>query len=351
MLHTTTRLLLLSGIVMATYAATTLSLACAQSGDRVANVSLKPARNFPLANVGGRIDHLAIDREGGRLFVAALGNGSIEVIDLSLANSAGRITEMKEPQGIVYLPAQKQVVFTCGGDGAARVIDASTLKELAKVQVGNDADNIRVDAKTGLIYVGFDPGLAVLELNSNTLKKSGEIKLAGHAESFQLEQNGSRIFVNVPDAKQIQVVDREKRAVVANWDVTEARDNYPMALDEKHHRLFVVCRNPAKLLVIDTETGKSVQVLDCVGDADDVFVDSGSQRVYVSGGEGLIDVFGLKATEGGTDQWNRMERVKTASGARTSLLDPVSHTLYLAVPHRGEQLAEIRSFTIERTQQ
>lgn len=306
--------------------------------------NIEHVRTIALNDVSGRIDHMAIDRDGKRLFVAALGNGSVEVIDLNSGKQTARIPELKEPQGIAYVPSTKQIIVACGGDGTCRAFDGTSLQEVAKVDAGADADNVRVDEKNGLVYVGFDPGIAILELNG--LKKRGAIELAGHAESFQLEPAGSRIFVNVPDAEQVQVADRDMKSLVANWQVTDAKKNYPMALDADGHRLFVICRDPSRLLIIHTESGKGISNVECVGDADDVFFDARLQRVYISGGEGFIDVFDVSQAS----QPHRIERVPTARGARTCLFDTESRSLYLAVPRRGEQPAEIREFKVVASQ-
>jgi DNA-binding beta-propeller fold protein YncE len=168
----------------------------------------------------------------------------------------------------------------------------------------------------------------------------GEAKLAGHPESFQLERGGSRIFVNVPSANQIAVVDRSAMHVIATWPVVGAKDNYPMALDEANHRLFVGCRRPAKVLVFDTATGRESASFDIVGDTDDLFYDAARKRLYVSGGEGFIDVF----QEQDAARFARVGHVATAAGARTSLFVVEQSRLYLAVPHRGSLKAEIRIY-------
>jgi outer membrane protein assembly factor BamB len=155
-----------------------------------------------------------------------------------------------------------------------------------------------------------------------------------------LEDSGKRIFVNVPTQSHIAVVDRDKGSVVATWPVSDATENFPMALDEADHRLFVGTRNPAKLLIFDTETGKQITILDSSGDADDIFYDSKNKRIYVSGGEGAISVF--EQTD--PDTYRLIGKVDTAEGARTSLFVADSDTLYVAVPHRGSQLAEVRAF-------
>src|SRR5262245_31131932 len=314
--------------------------ALAMAAQQSPQPSIKHVRSISLNGVSGRIDHMAIDRETKRLFVGALENGSVEILDLAASKHTGRIDGMKEPQGIAYIASTKQVIVACGGDGTCRAFDATSLSEVARVDAGADADNIRVDETRGLVYVGFEPGLALLELSG--LKKRGSIELAGHAESFQLEPKGSRIFVNVPDSRQVQAVDRDSRTIVANWQIKEAKKNYPMALDADGHRLFVICRDPSRLFMIDTESGKSVTSVECVGDADDVFFDARHQCLYISGGEGFIDVFNIDSSS----QLGRIERVATARGARTCLFDADTGSLYLAVPRRGDQAAEIREFKV-----
>jgi DNA-binding beta-propeller fold protein YncE len=164
--------------------------------------------------------------------------------------------------------------------------------------------------------------------------------LDAHPESFQLEKAGTRVFVNVPDRKEIQVADLAKNVLLAKWSVTSALKNYPMALDEPHHRLLVGCRAPARMLVIDTETGKQTASIEIVGDTDDLFYDAARNRVYVIGGQGFVDVFEQKDA----DHYDRVAHIATASGARTGLFVPDWGKLFVAVPHRGEQHAEILVF-------
>ena len=168
----------------------------------------------------------------------------------------------------------------------------------------------------------------------------GEAKLSGHPESFQLERSGSRAFVNVPTGEQIAVVDRTAMKVIATWPVVAAKANFPMALDEANHRVFVGCRRPAKVLVYDTATGKESSSFDIVGDTDDLFYDAVRKRLYVSGGEGYVDVF----QEQDAGRFARVAHTATAPGARTSLFVPELSRLYLAVPHRGNQKAEVRIY-------
>ena len=288
-----------------------------------------------LANVDGRIDHFTVDVKGQRLFMSALGNHTVEVMDIQNGKRLHTIPDLAEPQGLYFDPTSNHLFVACARDGTTKVFDGSTFQLLETVKFSGDADNIRYDARNRRIIVGYGDGaLGFLDPNG---KKTGEIALDAHPESFQVDKTGTRIFVNVPDHKEIQVADLAKNALISKWPVTSALKNYPMALDESHHRILIGCRTPAKMLVIDTETGKQMASLDIVDDTDDLFYDASKKRVYVIGGEGFVDVFDQKDA----DHYVRISRQRTASGARTGLFVPEWEELFVAVPHRGEQRAEI----------
>jgi len=292
-------------------------------------------QTIPMPRVNGRIDHLAFDPKSGRLSVAALGNNTVEVIDVAQGKVVHQIEGLHEPQGILSLDGG--IVVASGGDGSCRFYDGSTFKLEKSVDCKDDADNVRYDADAKMVYVGARSGaLAVIDPEKGA--RIAEIPLDAHPESFQLESKGRRIFVNVPKAGNIAVVDREARAVMAKWKVS-AGGNFPMALDEPGGRLFVGCRQPAKLLVLDTKTGKELAAVECSGDTDDVFFDAASKRVYVSCGEGFLDVF--DASEAAP---KRIGKVATAAGARTCLYVADLGKIFLAVPHRGSQPAEVRVY-------
>lgn len=300
---------------------------------------LSLVQSIELPGVEGRIDHLAADLDTQQLFVAALGNDSLEVIDLRANKWLRSIKGLQEPQGIVVVPAPRTVVVANGQSGEVQFRAGTDLAIVHKVALSDDADNVRYDATSKRVFVGYGSGaLAALDIQGQRL---GEIKLAGHPESFQLEQKGPRVFVNVPDARQIAVLSRDTMKVLATWAVAEARSNFPMALDEEGHRLFVGCRQPAKVLVVDSASGKTTASFATVGDTDDLFYDAGRKRLYVTGGEGFVDVF---QDEGGA--FNRISHLPTAAGARTALFVPALNRFYLAVPHRGSQKAEIRAFEV-----
>lgn len=241
--------------------------------------------------------------------------------------------------GRIAVVGDLRLAAVANGEGEGlRFVDTVGLALGRAVTLGDDSDNVRYDAAAKTLYVGYGSG-ALAAVNPADAGVLGRIALPGHPESFQLESNGQRIFVNVPDARQIVVVDRQTRRVLASWPVTAAAANFPMALDEQRHRLFVGCRRPAKLLVYDTQTGRDVASADIVGDTDDLFLDAARERLYVVGGEGFIDVLDVRGPEP-----SRIPRIASAPGARTGLFVPESGRLYLAVPHRGAQQAEIRVF-------
>jgi len=298
---------------------------------------------IPLSGVEGRIDHMAFDGQSGRLYVAALGNNTVEVVDVGQGKVVHTIRGLANPQGIGVDGKDRRVFVANAKDGSCRIFDANSFGQVGSVDLKDDADNVRYDVAAGRMYVGYGDGaLAVLEAGSG--KHLLDIKLPAHPESFQLESKGRRVFVNLPDAGGVVgVVDRDKGKLVQTWPVGEAKANFPMALDEANHRLFVGCRQPARLVVMDTETGKAAAALECVGDTDDVWYDAGAGRVYVSGGAGAVSVF--SRGEGG--RYTVAGSVATASGARTSFFAPELGTLFVAVPHRGGQKAEIRVFKSE----
>jgi len=314
-----------------------IALVAIQSVPRPQSLTL--VRTIDLPRVEGRIDHLAIDIAAQRLFVAALGNNTVEVVDLKTGAVAKSIPGFHEPQGLQVVPDAKSVAVANAETGDVQWLDGADYRVTRTTPLGNDADNVRYDAAGKRVYVGYGNG-AIAAIGAADGKVQGEAKLTAHPESFQLERSGPRIFVNMPAEEQIAVVDRAAMRVIATWPVVSARSNFPMALDEANHRLFVGCRKPAKVLVYNTRNGTETASFDAVGDTDDLFYDAARQRLYVSGGEGFIDVF---QQEKG-DRFGRVAHLATAPGARTSLFVPEQNRLYLAVPHRGAQKAEIRVY-------
>ena len=287
---------------------------------------------IPLPGVEKRIDHFAVDPTGKRLFVAALGNGTLEVLDVDAGKRITTIKGLNEPQGVAYVP-HRIVVAMRGGSVAA--FDDEKYERTATLPKLGDADNLRYDAAAGQLYIGYGEG-AIGMLDPSTLKLGASVPVGGHPESFRLEDKGPRIFVNVPDKREVLVVDREKKSITKHIPLGGPSNNYPMWLDEKGSRLFVGVRSPAQLLVFDTTTGKRVAAVSCVGDTDDIFYDARRDRVYVIGGEGYVDVF-----DAASPKYDRLAHIATRAGARTGLWSPELDRLFVAWPARGGKPAEI----------
>jgi YVTN family beta-propeller protein len=311
------------------------ALAHAQS-----NSPLRLEKVIPLPEVKGRVDHLSFDADNGHLFVAALGNNTVEVIDIKSAKVIRTIGGLAEPQGVIYQPERKRLWVANASDGKVRIFDALTFQPLRSIELGDDADNIRRDAATQRVFVGYGSGgIATFDSEGN---KVADIKVDAHPESFQLEKNGSRMFVNLPNSHKVAVIDRTSAAVVASWTTDDAQSNFPMALDETDGRLFIVCRKPAVLLVLDTKSGTVVAKLPTVGDSDDVFYDQKRKRIYASGGEGAIAVY----QQQDADHYSKISQLDTVKGARTSLFVPELGRLFLAVRQEGENVAAIRIYDL-----
>jgi DNA-binding beta-propeller fold protein YncE len=300
-------------------------------------------RSIDLPAVEGRIDHLALDTARHQLFVAALGNNTVEVLDLEKGVRTQSLPGFPEPQGIVALPELNLVAVANGQSGDLRLLDMATRQLKKTIPLSEDADNVRYDAVAKRLYVAHGSG-ALSAIDAVSGRVLGEVGLGGHPESFQLEHAGTRIFVNVPKAKHVAVIDRQTMKLVTAWAVTGAEANYPMALDEEGHRLFVGCRRPAKVLVFDTRSGRQIGTFDISGDTDDLFYDAARKRLYISCGDGFLDVF----QQQDLGRFTPIAKVATAAGARTSLFVPEQHRLYLAVPHRGDQKAEIRVYELQK---
>ena len=321
-----------------------LSLLCslAMSIDAQEPAALKLTKTIPLPGVKGRFDHFAADANGLRLFVAALGNNTLEVFDTKAAKRVKTIGKLHKPTGVLFLSEVNQIGVANGDDASFKLFDGASYNPVNNLGALDDADNVRRDTKTRLIYVGYAEG-ALGILDPDGRKHLGDIKLPAHPESFQLEREGKRIFVNVPDAKQIAIIDRDQRAVIARWPMERFRGNFPMALDESGHRLFVGCRQPPRLVVFNTETGTPVADLEISGDTDDLFYDARRNRIYLSCGEGFLDVIQHRAD----DRYERIAREPTRGGARTCFYSAELDLIFLAVSQRDGRDAELRVYEPE----
>jgi DNA-binding beta-propeller fold protein YncE len=289
----------------------------------VAEPPLGLETTIPLENVGGRIDHMAIDLGRKRLLVAELGNGTVDVVDLAEAKVIHRIDGLKEPQGVAYVPGLDLVSVSGAGDGSVRFFRGGDYAAAGVISLGDDADNIRVDPANGQVIVGYGSGgLAIIDPARRKLR---DIRLPAHPEGFQLDPGSARVFVNVPDAKQIAVVDRVSVKPLATWYQKHLNSNFPLALAADGKTVASVFRDPSRLLLFNADTGAVTASVETCRDTDDVFFDDRREWIYVSCGAGAVDVFQRVAAK-----VRRSGRISTAPGARTSLFVPELDRLFVA---------------------
>jgi YVTN family beta-propeller protein len=292
---------------------------------------------IPLGDVKGRIDHFAFDPGRKRLFVAELGNDSVGVVDVAGAKVVNRIAGLKEPQGVGYVPWTDTLYVANAGDGSVRLYRGADLAPVGRIDLGDDADNVRVDVEHKRVYVGYGKG-ALAEIDPGNGNKIADIPLKGHPEGFQLDPTSTQIFVNVPNARQIAVVDPTTRSQASTVPTGALRSNFPMAIDPQSQRVLVMFRSPPRLYSFGAKDGAAKEVEAC-GDSDDVFVDAKRRRVYVSCGEGFVDVFDARSAE-----YARVGHIATVSGARTSFFIPELDRLFIAVRASGKEPAAVWVF-------
>ncbi len=308
---------------------------------------LKLIQKVPMPNVKGRLDHFGVDLEGSRLFVAALGDdqNTVEVIDLKMGKRVFSIPGQSKPQGLFYSPDFKKLFVANGTDGTCKIFAGDTFKLIDNLPIGTDADHVGYDPATKYLYVGFGDaksgGLAIIDTRSN--KHITDIKTDARPGGIKIEKSRPQIYVTLSGATKLGVVDLKKRAQVTAWP-TGVQANVALALDESHHRLFDGVRDPAKLIVLDTESGKQVSQVEGVSGIDDLWYDASHKRVYASGGRGFEVGFVYVYQQRDADHYELIGKVPTAPGAGTSFWSPQLNRLYVAAPSNDKEEAAILVF-------
>ncbi len=303
--------------------------------------ALTKLRTFEMPGVGGRIDHLSIDLKSNRLFVAALGNGTVEVLNLTNGKVIYSIKNLKEPQGVEYIQQYNLLFITSAGDGTCKIFNASTFKLLKVIQLGNDADNIHYNKKRNIVFIGFGSG-GIAAISPSDMKLLYRIDLPAHPEAFQMDEKNGLMFVNVPGAGQMEVINIDKRRVIEKIDL-KVRGNFPMALDTLHQLIFTGSRSPSKLIIFDATTLKMISEKNISGDADDIFNDLADSLIFVSCGNGSINIF----KHANSENIFLKEKVKTVPGARTSLFVPELNELFIAARKYNGYNARVFEYSIK----
>jgi DNA-binding beta-propeller fold protein YncE len=304
-----------------------------------AGAELELIQTIPLKGKPGGLDHLAIDSKRDRLFVANKANNTLDIVDLK----TGKVEQKPNQtaiQGIAYAADLDRIYVGLGSNGLCNVFDGKTYKILKTIKYQDDADNVRYNPNTHLVYVAHaEKALGVIDARS--LDKKADIKLPGSAEGFQMETRRPQIFLVTPSPSQLVVIDTEKNEVRNTYPVKMASGGHPVALDEANHRVFIGCRKDPMIVVVDSETGKEIAGIPIPADIDDLFLDAKRQRLYASCGEGFLVI--LKQLD--ADHCEVIEKLPTVKGAKTCLYVPETGRLYLAVPRQaGKDGPEIRVY-------
>jgi len=296
-------------------------------------------KTIPLPHVSGRIDHLSIDLKNHRLFISALGYNSVVVLSLKTEKIIHRISGLENPQGVLYIPKLNKLFVSTAGDGKLFVYNATNYHLQKTIDFGDDADNLRYDSASGIVYVAYGSGgIGLVNAKNDQLIK--KIPLDGHPEAFSIDNRDSLIFVNIPDARELATISPKNYQVVNKTSFISSLGNFPMALDSDHHRLFVGFRLPPRMRVLNSRTLKTIAILKIDRDADDIYYDAQKKQIYISCGGGYLEVIRQETP----DTYKLQDRIKTAEGARTSLYVPQQKYFYLAVPESEQNSAQIRIY-------
>ncbi|MFZ1086984.1 MAG: YncE family protein [Terracidiphilus sp.] len=309
------------------------------------NPPLALSRTISLPGIASKFDHLAMDEAGNRLFVAATGNHSVEVIDLKTDKVQQSITGLGKPHGLAWVASTSSLYVADGTLGELRVYKGAPLELGGKIKLSDDADDMVYDEAHQLLFVGHggsdaaNPAkVAVVDTAHFTLEAN--LAVATHPEALEIDPASQRVFANIADSKEVAVIDTKSKAITTHWKLTKAGDNVPLAFDAKDQLLFVACRTPGTLIALDAKTGKEIASLPAAGGADDLFYDPVLSRVYLISGTGEVDAYQVDDAK----SFHALAVLTTASGAKTALFVPAQNLLYLAVPGAGQHPSEIRVY-------
>jgi DNA-binding beta-propeller fold protein YncE len=312
---------------------------------------LKLVATIPLPGLkDGDFDHFAPDVDGHRLFLTAEENDKVEVLDSNSNKRIHTMEDIKAPHAILFRKDLGKLFIVEGDASAVKTYDSNTYKNNGEIKVTIDADSIAYDPATSYLYVvnggreAKTPYSLISVIDTNNSKKLRDIKiLNNHVEAIVLEKNGPRMFMNITGKDAVGVMDRNKDTLSATWPLPAGdKLNVAMAFDEANHRLFVVTRNPGKLIVLNSDDGKVIANLPAVGLVDDAAYDAQHKRIYLAG-DGRLDVFEQKDA----DHYALLAKIPGAFRAKTGILVPELNKYYLAVPHHEGKEAEVRVYEIQ----
>jgi DNA-binding beta-propeller fold protein YncE len=310
---------------------------------------LKRVKDIPLPGVTGKFDHFAFDIQRQLLFAAATGNHTVEVIDTVNGSVRQSIGDLRKPHGLAWVPATQRLFVADGSLAALKVYEGSPLKLVKSIQLSDDADDMVYDPETKMLFVGHggsdgkSPGQVAI-VDATTLELVKNLPASSHPEALEFDSKSDRIFANIADSAEVLVIDARRLQMIETWKLSRAQHNVPAAYDRTTGTLLLGCRTPSKLLAVDGKTGQELQDLDSSSGADDLFIDSDGRKAYLITGSGHVDVYGWN-----TSKLEAEESVPTANDAKTGLLVPAIHTLYVGIPSTTSTPASIRAFSTGHT--
>jgi DNA-binding beta-propeller fold protein YncE len=328
-----------------------LSIALAISCKAQDHAPLKLVAAIPLPGLhDGDFDHFAPDVDGHRLFLTGEENEKVLVLDTSTNQLIHTIEDVKAPHAILFRKDLKKLFIVAGDASAVQVYDSDSYKLLEEIKVSIDADSIAYDPATHYLYVvnggreAHTPYSLISVIDTDKSKKLRDIKIDNnHVEAIVPEKSGPRMFCNVTGKNAVAVINRKTFAPLATWPLSPGdKLNVAMAFDEADHRLFVATRNPGKLIVLNSDSGKAVTSLPAVGMVDDMSYDVKYKRIYLAG-DGALDVFQQKDP----DHYALLAKVPGAFRAKTGILVPELNRYYLAIPHHENKDAEVRVYEVQ----
>ena len=304
---------------------------------------LELVQTIQLKGKAGNLDHLAVDVKGNRLFLANKANDTLDIVDLKTGKLIAQKEKQTAIQGVAYSPELKRIYVGLGTNGLCNIFDSEKYTLLKTVSFKDDADNVRYNPKTNLVYVAHaEKSLGVID--AKTFFKKADIKLSAAAEGFVMEEKRPRLYLATPNPCQLLVIDTEKNEVVKTYAIEKAGSAHPLVLDEENHRVYIGCRKEPAIVIFDTEIGKEVGSVAIPGGIDDLQIDLKRKRLYASCGEGFLVV--LK--QDGADKLEVVEKLATVKDAKTCAYVPETGRLYLGVPRQeGKEGPEIRVYKVK----
>ncbi len=320
------------------------------AGLSVTAQSMQMSKSIVLPGVQGKFDHLAIDLAGQRLFIAATGNHSVEVIDLKTDKILQSITGLGKPHGLAWVADTGSLYVADGSLAELLVYKGSPFALAGTIKLSDDADDMVYDQAHHLIFVGHGGSDAanpakIAVVDTGHFALVGNLVVATHPEALDIDRGGQRVFANIADSNEVAVIETATRSIASHWKLTRAADNVPLAFDSEHQLLYVACRTPGMLIAIDAATGKEIANQTAAGKADDLFYDAALRRVYVISGAGEVDIFQVDAAR----RLSPFQVLNTVTGAKTALFVPEQSLLFVGVPGSGERSAEVRAYSTGRT--